>query len=118
MSPRRWQARVEDILSAIHEIRAFVAGMSFDAFRQDNKTIRATIADFIIVGEAAAQMPTEVVAAHPEVPWAIMRGMRNALVHAYFDVDPKIGWETIERDLPGLVDPLRAMLEGRTSSPD
>lgn len=111
MSPRRWEARIEDILSAIDEVRGFVAGMSFEEFRGDTRTVRAAIADFIVIGEAAANLPDEVVAIHPGVPWAVMRGMRNTLVHAYFNVDPQVVWETIERDLPGLVAPLRAMLD-------
>ena len=115
MSPRRWPARVEDILAAIDEIRSFVAGMSFEEFRNDPKTLRAAIADYII-GEAAANVPDEIVVAHPEVPWTVMRGMRNTLVHAYFDVDPAIVWTTIERDLPGLVAPLTAMLNERDDS--
>ena len=117
MSPRRWKVRVEDILSAIDEIRSFITKMDFDAFRQDTKTLRAVIADFIIIGEAAASMPDEIVSAHPEVPWAVMRGMRNTLVHAYFDVDPKIVWDTIHQDLQSLVDPLRSILE-KSGGPD
>lgn len=93
------------------EIHSFVAGMSFDEFRQDMKALKAVMADFIIIGEAAAGMPDEIVAAYSDVPWSVMRGMRNTLVHAYFDVDPKIVWDTIQQDLPGLVKPLRTMLE-------
>jgi uncharacterized protein with HEPN domain len=111
VSPRRWKARVEDILAAIDEIHSFVEGMGFDEFRDERKTLRAVVADFIIVGEAAANMPDEVVSSHPEVPWPVLRGMRNALVHAYFDVDPRIVWDTIQQDLPSLIDPLRSMLE-------
>lgn len=117
MSPRRWEARIGDILSAIDEVQGFVSGMSFDEFRRDTKTLRAAIADFIIIGEAAANLSEEVIAAHPGVPWSVMRGMRNILVHAYFDIDPTIVWETILRDLPGLVEPLRAML-GEAQDPD
>lgn len=111
MSPRRWEARIEDILSAIDEINSFVEGMSFDEFRSERKTLRAVVADFIIVGEAATNMPDDMVSAHPEVPWPVMCGMRNALVHAYFDVDPRMVWDTIRQDLPSLVQPLRSMLE-------
>ena len=118
MSPRRWQARVEDILSAIDEIRVFVSGQAFEEFSRDAKTIRAVIADFIIIGEAAASISAEVTDAHPEVPWRVMRGMRNTLVHAYFDIDPKIVWETVERDLPDLVEPLRSILGSNAADPD
>jgi uncharacterized protein with HEPN domain len=36
------------------------------------------------------------------VPWAKVVGMRNRIVHAYFDVDLTIVWEVIQRDLPDL----------------
>ena len=111
MSPRRWRLRVEDILSAIEEIDTFVSGMSFDEFGRDPKTLRAVIGDFIIIGEAAASMPADVVSESPQVPWPVMRAMRNTLVHAYFDIDPRVLWDTIKEDLPGLVAPLRSMLE-------
>lgn len=39
--------------------------------------------------------------------------MRNTLVHAYFDVDLRIVWETVERDLPELVRQLRKLLPGK-----
>ena len=117
MSPRRWQSRISDILSAIEEIRGFVPGMSFEQFCNDRKTLRATTANFIIIGEAAAGVPSEVIEAHPEVPWRVMRAMRNTLVHAYFDIDARIVWETVERDLPGLIEPLRAIL-GASSRDD
>lgn len=103
--------RTEDILAAIREIQSFVADMDFDGFRRDTKTLKAVIADFIIIGEAAAGMPPEIVSAHPQVPWALMRGMRNTLVHAYFDVDPRILWDTVQQDLGGLVPPQCRMFD-------
>jgi uncharacterized protein with HEPN domain len=102
---------VRDILSAITEIQGFVEGMSCDEFCADLKTLRAVTTGFIIIGEAAAQMPDDVVARHSSVPWSVMRGMRNTLVHAYFDIDPRIVWDTIQTDLPQLLDPLRTMLD-------
>ena len=111
MSPRRWRTRVEDILSAIEEIDTFVSEMSFDEFGGDPKTLRAVICDFIIIGEAAASMPAEIVSEYAQVPWPVMRAMRNTLVHAYFDIDPRVLWDTIHEDLPGLVVPLRSILD-------
>lgn len=40
-----------------------------------------------------------------------MKGMRNWVVHVYFNVDPKVIWDTIQQDLPPLVEPLRELLE-------
>jgi len=82
-------------LDAVAAIKAFTQGIAFDTFRYDAKTMRAVELDFIIIGEAASPIPEEVERAHPEVPWHLMRAMRNRLVHAYFSVDPQIVWDTI-----------------------
>ncbi len=88
MSPRKWPRRLEDILDAISEIRSFVAGMPYDQFRSDAKTLKAVEADLMIIGEAAGHIPDDVQQANPEVPWHLMRAMRNRIVHVYFDIDP------------------------------
>lgn len=110
MSRRSWRERIRDVLDAIVEARTFTQGMSFDTFRQDLKTIRAVELDFIIIGEAANHIPEEVQSIHPEVPWHLMRALRNRLVHVYFAVDPHVVWETIHHDLPSLVPHLEALL--------
>ena len=86
--------------------------MTFDEFAGDPKTLRAVIGDFIVIGEAAAAVPAEIASRHDRVPWAVMRAMRNTLVHAYFDVDPRVVWDTIHEDLPNIVAPLQSMLDG------
>jgi uncharacterized protein with HEPN domain len=110
MSSRTWRHRIEDILDAISEIQSFVADTAFEQFRTDTKTLKAVAADLMIIGEAANHIPDEVQEAHGDVPWALMRAMRNRVVHVYFDVDPGILWDTVHMDLPNLVDPLKRML--------
>jgi len=66
--------------------------------------------DLVIIGEAANHIPDEVQEAHDDVPWVLMRAMRNRVVHVYFDVDPDILWDTVQTDLPKLVDPLKRLL--------
>ena len=102
MSPRIWQDRVHDILDAIAEINLFIAGMSFEQFKQDARTVKAVTANLSIVGEAANHIPDEVTKARPDIPWALMKGMRNHLVHGYFRVDLQVVWNTCQNDLPGL----------------
>jgi len=111
MSPRNWQERIRDILDAITEINSFTSGMSFEKFQGDEKTIKAVELDLIVIGEAANQIPAEVEDAHPEVPWHLMRAMRNRLVHIYFLVDARLLWDTIQSDLPKIVLSLGALLQ-------
>ena len=110
MSPRGWQARVVDILDAIAEIQMFTTDMDFASFQRDAKTQRAVELNFIIIGEAAAQIPDEIEEQNPQIPWHLMRAMRNRLVHVYFGIDPTLLWDTIQNDLPPLVPLLRALL--------
>jgi len=109
MSPRDWSERIQDILDAIAEIQAFTLGMNDEIFKADAKTIRAVELDFIVIGEAANQLPDDIEEKYPEIPWSLMRAMRNRLVHVYFAVDPKLLWDTIQNDLPTLVRSLEAI---------
>ena len=111
MSPRRgWNERVQDILDAIAEIQSFVGAMSFDDFRSDARTLKAVLANFTIIGEAARSVPQSVAMLDPLIPWKTMRDMRNVVVHVYFNIQPRIVWDTIHNDLPPLVARLRALL--------
>ena len=113
MSPRDWPYRAEDILEAIEETQSFIEGFSFEEFAKDKKTIKAVGANLLIIGEAANNIPEEIRARHSEVPWQVMRAIRNRLVHAYFDIDPHILWETCKDDLPKLVEPIRKLLNDK-----
>lgn len=110
MSPRDWRIYIRDILEAIAEIQKFTQGMGFDAFREDDKAIRAVEMNFIIIGEAAAQIPEEIEDQYSLIPWMLMRAMRNRIVHVYFQIDEKLMWDTIQNDLPPLIPVLEKLL--------
>ena len=110
MPSRNWQNRIQDILAAIAEIEQFTAGMSFQAFQADPKTVRAVLYDMAIIGEAIRAVPSEVEALHPEIPWDDVRGMRNIVIHEYFQVNLAIVWQTIQDDLIPLAASLRQLL--------
>jgi uncharacterized protein with HEPN domain len=108
----RWRDWISDILEAVVEIQSFVEGMTFEQFRSDMRTFKAVGADLVIIGEAAGRIPESVRATHPEVPWQLMRALRNRIVHVYFDVDAVTLWDTVQHDLPRLIAPLRRALSG------
>ncbi len=56
-----------------------------------------------IIGEAANRVPATEQAAHPEIPWAQIVGLRNRLIHGYDAVDLDIVWQIIQQDLPPLI---------------
>jgi uncharacterized protein with HEPN domain len=110
VSPRGWQDRIRDILDAIAEIQNFTSGMNYEVFKADDKSIRAVEMNFIIIGEAANQIPEEVEEKYTTIPWSLMRAMRNRIVHVYFKVDEKLMWDTIQNDLPPLIPELEKLL--------
>lgn len=90
MSPRGWQNRIRDILDAIAEIQEFTRGMDYETLKDDIKAVRAVEMNFIIIGEAANQIPEDIEEQYARIPWGLMRAMRNRIVHAYFEVDEKL----------------------------
>lgn len=75
------------------------------AFEQSRHDQDAVIRNIEIIGEAASRIQRqapEFVKAHPELPWVQMRGMRNKMIHDYFDVQVDVVWNTIKEDLPRL----------------
>ena len=74
--------------------------------RRWNATIRPKLPSSVyieIIGEAANRIQKqepEFVAAHPSLPWPEMRGMRNRMIHNYFDVNIDVLWGTVKDDLP------------------
>ena len=111
MSLKPWQERIQDILDAITEIQVFTAGMSQAAFLADAKTLKAVAADLTIIGEAARYVPNAISRNCPDIPWIVMQGMRNRIVHGYYQVDPTIVWDTCQNDLPLLVEPMEKLLK-------
>ena len=110
MPPREWRHRVEDMLAAVERVQRHTAGLDVASFIADEKTVDAVSYCFGVIGEAARNVPEEVVAANPELPWPEMRAMRNVVVHEYFGVTHETLWKTAREDLPSLVEQLRRLL--------
>lgn len=111
MPPREWRLYIEDILESISRIQRYTGGMVFNDFRVSDITVDAVVRNFIIIGEAARQVPVELEKRYPEIPWERMRGLRNVVVHQYFGMDLGIIWETALQDLPLLVPLLQKALK-------
>jgi uncharacterized protein with HEPN domain len=98
----RWTFHLHQMITSIEKIESYVAGMRRDDFLADNKTIDAVIRNIEIIGEATHHIPNKIRKIYASIPWTTLRHMRNFLVHEYFDVDPRIIWETVSRDLQAI----------------
>ena len=107
MPLRNWLFRISDILDAVSAVETYVAGMTYEDFIADRKTVDAVVRNLIIIGEASVHIPEEICMAHAEIPWQDMRAMRNFVVHEYFGVSDRILWDTVQIDLPSLVPVLK-----------
>ncbi len=84
MSSRSAKERIQDILNAIDSIQCRTTGTSFDQFSQDETIVKAVLYDLIVIGEASINIPADVQALAPELPWRLMSDMRNIMAHEYF----------------------------------
>lgn len=108
MSPRD-RVRLKHMIDAGDEALRFVAGRTRAELETDTMLSFALVHAVQIIGEAASKVSAEGRAALPEVAWPVIVGMRNRLVHAYFDVNLDILWSTVHDVVPPLLDRLRAM---------
>src|SRR5262245_30728636 len=99
------------MVQAVTNIQRFTAGISFEEFQRNPHMIHAVSYNFVILGEAANQIPDELRSRYPLVPWQEMRAMRNVVVHLYFRTSVDALWQTATEDLPVLVPLLQQMLD-------
>ena len=100
--PRDYRLQIDDILTAVARIRAYVQGMSYDAFRADGRTQDAVVRNLEVIGEAARTLPDEVKADASNVEWRKLVGLRNLLIHEYFGISLPIIWDIITTKLVDL----------------
>lgn len=92
-----------DMLDAARDAVAFADELSYAEFREDRRDQLAILKSVEIVGEAASRVSMETREALPAIPWTEIVGMRHRLVHAYFDIDLRLVWDTIHDHLPPLI---------------
>lgn len=107
--------RSEDIVRIRHMIEAAESALMFVDRRQraeldeDRMLQFALVRAIEIVGEAASKVSDESRAEMPNVPWPAIVGMRNRLVHAYFEINHEILWNTVSQALPELLVQLKSI---------
>jgi len=84
-----------------------------DLGNEDEPLADALIRLISVVGEAAARISEETRDQIDSIPWQDVVGMRNRLIHEYFDVDLDILWATVHHSLPPLIESLEGALTDR-----
>lgn len=98
------------MLQAAEEALSFSNGIERQTLESERMRSLAIVRCLEIVGEAASQVSPETRAELDSIPWRAVVGMRNRLIHAYFDIDLDILWNTVTLDVPRLVDLLNDVL--------
>lgn len=104
------RVRIQHMLDAAERITTFTDGISKEQFTEDEKLNLAVIRLFEILGEAANNISDDLREEYHDVPWREISGVRNRLIHGYFDVDLNIVWEIIQQDIPALISNLKYIL--------
>jgi uncharacterized protein with HEPN domain len=102
---------ITDILEAMQHAVTFTDGVSLAEFSADTKTFYAVVRCFEIIGEAANRVPDEIKNKFTDIPWNLMRTMRNKMIHDYFGIDHDIVYTTATEKLIPLIISLEELLD-------
>lgn len=109
--------RAEDRIRLLHMVDASQAALQFMTGRQcgdlqtDQMLLFAVLRAIEVIGEAANRVSEDIRLANANIPWKAIVGMRNRLIHAYFDVDTDMVWETVQVEIPAVLVKLKALLD-------
>ena len=109
-SPENDRGRLIHMLEAAQEAHQLSIGYTRAALENNRMLQLALVKAVEIVGEAASHITDEFQARHTQIPWAQIRGMRHRLVHAYYDIDLGVLWDTVSNALPPLIAELRQII--------
>jgi len=109
MSSRSEEHHLDDLIEACKRIILYTADMTFDDFSEDERTVDAVLRNIIVIGEAVNRLPTEIIEDNPGIPWHIMRGLRNFVVHEYSRIDTSKLWQTVQNDIPPILPELKRL---------
>lgn len=107
---------LQDIVEAVGAIERFIKGVSKDDFFVSDLLQSAVLQKLMIIGEAAANLSSELKSHYPQVPWKQIIGFRNIAVHAYFSMNWEIVWVAATKNAPALREQILVIF--RNSYPD
>ncbi len=102
---------LQDMLDACIKATDFIKNISLAEFVGDEKTQFAVIRALEIVGEASKKVSQSFKDQNPEIPWKVIAGMRDKMIHDYMGVNRTVVWKTVIEDIPPLIARLRKAIE-------
>ena len=99
------------MFDAAKEAVSFVENKTRSSLDTDRQLVLSLVKSIEIIGEAAAKVAPESRGNFPQIPWRDIIGMRNRLIHAYFDINLEIVWNTVVQDLPPLIAELEKIIK-------
>src|SRR3954453_8141144 len=97
------QVRLRHMLDAARAAALFIEGRTRENLEDDLMFAFALVRAIEIVGEAASKISKEEQQNYPEIPWRSITGMRNKIIHDYFDIDYDVVWDTVQLRIPELI---------------
>ena len=101
---------LQDIIESIDIITGYIGDKTDFEFSKNLLLQDAVIRRFEIIGEAASKISDLFKNESPQVPWRLMKEMRNKLIHEYFGVSAATIYSTIKIDLPVLKEQLADLI--------
>ncbi len=111
MSHNRDSETLLDIERAAQKIIKFKQALEREAFLTDEKTQSAIVFQLLIIGEATKRLSMTLRQRHPSIPWSLMAGMRDKLIHDYDEIDVEEVWKTANTDIPSLLSSIQLALK-------
>ena|SRR5258706_9730227 len=100
-----------DMLAFAMEVDEFCAGISLDVYQESRDVRRKIERSLELVGEASKRVSASFQAAHPEISWRRIVGLRNILAHDYGDINDATVWNVAKNEIPKLIAILKMLVE-------
>ena len=102
--------RLQHMLDSARVAVMLASGKTREDLTQDIGLVLALMKSVENIGEAAGKLSSRFREKHPTIAWDRIIGMRNRLIHAYYDINRDILWQTVIEDLPPLIQQLETAL--------
>ena len=100
---REWRLYIADMREFCARVTEYTDGLSREEFEKTRLVYDATLRNLELIGEAARNVPDEVRAKAPDVPWRQVVAVRNILIHGYLGIDNDVIWDIVQNEIEKLL---------------